>query len=802
MATFSEHLRARSDPELVDLLARRPDLANPSPSTLASLAARATSRVSLERALVGVDASVLQVLESVVALHDVLPAVTAADVARAVGARPDADPTPAPDDDVALTGVDDALAEALGLALLWDTGTDLHPAPGLPEVLGPYPAGLGPVVDRLPDDLGAALAGAPPAARGVLDALAWGPPVGRRPAASAPEAQSAVDWLLGNGLLARADAAHVVLPRQVALVLRDGRTHREPATHCPHPPGTVHPESTVEAESAAAAQELVRLVTALVRLWERTPASVLRSGGLGVRELRRTAAALEVDETLAALVVELAGAAGFVVDDGEDSPAFSPTVDVDDWLEADLPDRWATLAATWFATTRTPWVVGGRDERGELRAALDPELARPWAPRLRGAVLEVLAGRDPGTALSADDVLAVLHWRSPRSVPPPAAVAAILREAGVLGVLGAGALSRAGRALLGPAAPAQPAERPTSGPRTGGAPAAAEDPAGAHVAAARALAAALPTPVDDVLLQGDLTGIVPGRPTPELAALLDEAAQVESRGAAITVRFTPDTVHAALDTGQTADELLARLAAHARGRVPQPLEYLVRDAARRHGRMRVGTAGGYVRSEDPTLLAGLVDDPALADLGLIQLAPTVLAAQAGAAALLDALRARGLAPAAERPDGQVVLARRLVRRVPGRSRRRRGAGGSAGPATAAASAGDADAGRARLRALVPALRRAEAVSRSGVTAVPGGVTPGTEDPVAALATLREAVADGREVWLEVVGPQGTPQRRRVRPVRVDGGRVRAVDSARDAELTVAVHRIASVTPIDPGDPTT
>ena len=44
MATFSEHLRARSDPELVDLLARRPDLANPSPSTLASLAARATSR--------------------------------------------------------------------------------------------------------------------------------------------------------------------------------------------------------------------------------------------------------------------------------------------------------------------------------------------------------------------------------------------------------------------------------------------------------------------------------------------------------------------------------------------------------------------------------------------------------------------------------------------------------------------------------------------------------------------------------------------------------------------------------------
>lgn len=413
-------------------------------------------------------------------------------------------------------------------------------------------------------------------------------------------------------------------------------------------------------------------------------------------------------------------------------------------------------------------MVGGRDERGELRAALDPELARPWAPRLRRAVLEVVAAREPGTALSADDVLAVLRWRSPRSVPPPAAVEAMLREAGHLGVLGAGALSRAGRALLAPEA---------------------GDVAGA-------LAAALPAPVDDVLLQGDLTGIVPGRPTPALAALLDRATRVESRGAALTVRFTAESVEEALDSGQTADELLAELGSHARGRVPQPLEYLVRDTARRHGRLRVGSAGGYVRSEDPTLLAGLADDPSLAELGLVQLAPTVLAAQVGPAALLAALRARGLAPAAERPDGQVVLARPLVRRVVGRARRRRGAGGVVGPAAPVVTS---TASTQRLRSLVPALRRAEAVQRSGDGSGTAAGGTGTGDPVAALATLREAVADGREVWLEVVGPQGTPQRRRVRPVRVDGGRVRAVDSARDAELTVAVHRIVSVTPIDPED---
>ncbi|WP_163276670.1 hypothetical protein, partial [Cellulomonas iranensis] len=66
MATFTGYLRARSDDELVALLVRRPDLATPHPSTLASLAARATSRSSLDRALTWVDALVLQVVEAAV----------------------------------------------------------------------------------------------------------------------------------------------------------------------------------------------------------------------------------------------------------------------------------------------------------------------------------------------------------------------------------------------------------------------------------------------------------------------------------------------------------------------------------------------------------------------------------------------------------------------------------------------------------------------------------------------------------------------------------------------------------------
>ncbi|QHT58092.1 hypothetical protein GXP71_19740 [Cellulomonas sp. H30R-01] len=894
MATFTGYLRACGDDDLVTLLRLRPDLASPSPSTLSSLAARATSRASLERALAAVDAGVLQVVEAVVALGAERP-VTAAAVRAAV----------AGDDAAGGRLVDAAIVDAQARALIHpdlaepgsrprgrsSTRADvpLHAAPGLAELLGPYPAGLAPVEHHRgeqpaegrgtgPDDpaeVRALLQEAPAGARQVVDALLWGPPVGLAPT-NATATAGAVQWLLRRGLLVHGDSRHVVLPRRVALALRGGRTHRAPALAPTVPTDAPHrADALVTAESAAAGEHVVRLVARLAHLWEQAPAPVLRSGGLGVRELRRVATTLEVDEAEAAFVVELAGAAGLVADDGEESPTFLPTLDLDDWAALDVPARWAVLARTWLSTPRTPWLVGSRDERGAVRAALDPELHRTWAPRLRRSVLGVLADAD-GVALTAHQVLDVLRWRAPRSVPPEQAVTAVLVEAGRLGVLGAGALSPAGRALLGSAP---------------------DDPAPAD-----AFAAALPPAVDEVLLQGDLTGIVPGRPSAALQALLDATSHAESRGGALTVRFTPTTVRAALDAGATADQVLADLAAHARGVVPQPLEYLVRDAARRHGRLRAGTASSYVRADDPTLLAGLVDDPRLADLGLVALAPTVLAAQASTRELVETLRERGLAPVTEGPDGEVLHLAPLVRRVgrrgaaaarrrasaavaptgptafreplpderlaalvpelrradaelvsdrvtraardavhPGYDATRAGAsssdraGGDSGPAPGATAgvgavgtsvdeAGASYAGRAaavRARGTVRAeVGDARGAGRSGAGAFPGagdavasegaGGTrgsgraalggEGTADPAAALVLLREAAAERSTVWVELVGPQGVPERRLLRPVHVEGGRLRAVDPAREAELTVAVHRIASVQRAD-DDPT-
>lgn len=804
--TFTEAVRVRDDAELLALLRARPDLATPSPSTLRSLAARASSRTALERALAHADARTLQALEAVVALAGNGP-VSPADVRHAVGADDTAEP--ARDDDGGPddggSAVERSLADALTAALLWDAGEpgrpDLRPAPGLDDVLGPHPAGLGPSrpepqVAVAGDARDAALPDLPRGGREVLDALAWGPPIGLVPAPGTP-ARAAVDALVDARLLLRTDARHVTLPRDVGLALRGGRTHRSPELAPPRPDGLTVPEAVVDAEAASAALELVRRVDLLVAAWDDTAPAVLRSGGLGVRDLRRTAQALGADEADTAFVVEVAAAAGVVADDGEAPPSYRPTTVADRWEVMDDAERWALLAAAWAGSRRTPWLVGSRDEKGNLRAPLSPDLHRGWVPRLRRQVLQVLAAQ-PGTALDVDAVMTVLRWHAPRTVPPEQAVAGLLTEAALLGATGAGALSGPGAAVLALLSDAQP-----TGARHG-----SDDLEGA-------LRAALPPEVDEVLLQGDLTGIVPGRPSQALALLLERSADVESRGAATTVRFSASSVTRALDHGTTADELLDALARRSRVPVPQPLEYLVRDTARRHESLRVGSAGSYVRAADPTVLAGLVADPRLAHLGLVRLAPTVLAAAVPAVELHDALRARGLLSAVEGPDGRVLSTRLRRPPRPDRTPRDPRRGPAAEPE---ATSEDARAHLvARLRAadggdetavdrLAGAHRAAEAAAGAGGPGTPGAANGGrgatsngrtrSAEPGDALATLHDALRDGRVVWIEMVGASGTLERRALKPLRLDGGRLRALDPAREAELTVAVHRIAGVEPVD------
>ncbi|TGB07371.1 helicase-associated domain-containing protein, partial [Streptomyces palmae] len=650
--------------------------------------------------------------------------------------------------------------------------------------------------------MAALLAQAPPEAAAVLDRLVWGPPYGE---VSVDAPSPPVAWLMARGLLLPSGSRHVVLPREVALHLRSGRAHRTPEPLPPLPrPAAEHRPQAVDAAAAGQAFTALATVEELLKRWDAGGPLVLRAGGLSVRDLKRTAAALEVTEPVAAFWIELAYAAGLLASDGEVDERYAPTPEYDEWLRQPAEERWTALAGAWLAATRTPGLVGSRDAKGRTFSALGPDLDRSPAPEVRRRVLELLAALPPGAAPAPDSLLARLRWERPlrgaagtRAVPAGGAPEAPLPADGV------------------------PA-RPTGSDTPGTAAAMPEDlrsrlarwtlaeaellgaTRDAARPAARLLAPLLPEPLDEVLLQADLTAVAPGPLRRPLADALGMLAEVESKGGATVYRFTPESVRRALDAGRTAADLHAFLAEHSRTPVPQPLSYLVDDVARRHGRLRIGAASAYVRCDDDALLAEILADRRSAPLRLRRLAPTVLASQAAPDALLEGLRAMGYAPAAESAEGDVLVTRPDAHRTPPRTAPVPVPEGPPRPddtllgaAVRAIRAGDLAATAphkpvaAAAAGTEPARAGAgEGPARTRAATVPtsAGGMPRTS-AADTLATMQAATLTGGVVWIGYVNAEGAASQRVIAPIRVEGGFVTAYDHTADAVRTYPLHRI-------------
>jgi hypothetical protein len=158
----------------------------------------------------------------------------------------------------------------------------------------------------------------------------------------------------------------------------------------------------------------------------------------------------------------------------------------------------------------------------------------------------------------------------------------------------------------------------------------------------------------------DLTAIVTGPPSTELTALLDRAADRESQGSASTWRFSPASVRRAFDNGDTAETLTEELAAVAHSDLPQPLVYLIKDVARRHGEVEILDVHSVVVGESPSLLAEIAAHRKLAKFALRVVAPTVVTSSADAVTTLAALRDAGYAPLHRSGDGTIAVRARKV----------------------------------------------------------------------------------------------------------------------------------------------
>jgi hypothetical protein len=637
--------------------------------------------------------------------------------------------------------------------------------------------------------LSALLAGAPDGVRGVLDRLVWGPPYGEVRDATAPVraagATTPVQWLLARGLLLPAGQHNVVLPREAALALRGGRAHRKPEPVPPPLEGVARTERTVDMTAAGQAFTAIRIVTELLTEWHTGGPPVLRAGGLSVRDLKRTASALDLSEPQTAFWLELAYAAGLIAADGEVDEVYAPTPAADEWRQLPAPRQWTVLATAWLATTRTPGLVGSRDAKGRALSALGPDLDRSLAPRVRRSALRVLAELPRGCAADPDALLARLRWLRPLRAGAETLRTDLLRwtlaDAEVLGLTGRGALAAHARPLLEPPQPSGDAA--ANGAGAGKVSGSEKTPAGQTPAglAAAALAPLLPEPLDHVLLQADLTAVAPGPLEAPLAETLGVLADVESKGGATVYRFTPDSVRRALDAGRSAAELQAFLAAHSRTPVPQPLSYLIDDVARRHGTLRVGAAAAYLRCDDDALLTELLADRRAKGLGLRRLAPTVVAAQTDPATLLERLRAMGYAPAAESADGDVLITRADARRTPPRT--------PPVPVTDGPPVPDAALLAVAVKAIRAGDRAATAVRRTPAPAAGG---PPRTPAADTLATVQAAALAGESLWIGYVNADGAASQRVIAPVRVEGGYVTAYDHTADEVRTFALHRITGV----------
>jgi len=297
-------------------------------------------------------------------------------------------------------------------------------------------------------------------------------------------------------------------------------------------------------------------VAELIAELRQESARELARGGIALPDNKRLAAAMGVELDAVAELVEIAERAGLIArENGR-------------WSTADADGRWAVAASG------ARWGL----------------LAEAWAKRLPDDIREILVSR-PGAAWGGqlDDYV---NWLFPAGgVWMLGRLAAYTRSAESLGITTEHVASAPGRALL----------------------------ADGVDAAVTTMTALFPTEVESVYLQHDLSIVSPGPLAPAIDARLRRIADVEGRALASRYRISTPSVYRALATGETEESIRQFLGEIAITGIPQPLDYLLSEAASRYGLVRVGSTPdgrSYVRSSDAGLLRTLHVDQALNSLGL------------------------------------------------------------------------------------------------------------------------------------------------------------------------------------------
>ncbi|AYG02788.1 helicase-associated domain-containing protein [Gryllotalpicola protaetiae] len=452
-----------------------------------------------------------------------------------------------------------------------------------------------------------------------------------------------------------------------------------------------------------ASERAFQSVTAFAEMFgelEREPARELQKGGLSLPDGRRLAAAMAVDADAVPVAVWLSELAGLVARDGS---LWLTTDAAEEWLTGTTAERWQALAATWLEAVPP-----------SIRHLLGGRTHQPWGRALH----ETLA------------------WFYPASGEPLLrAVERFEASAELLGITAGELPSAAGAALL------------DAGP----------------AAAATAMSRLLPAEVDKVYLQHDLTIVSPGPLVPSLDAHLRRVADVESRALASSYRVTAASLERAIGAGETAESIRSFLTSVSLTGIPQPLDYLIDEAVKRYGLIRVrenasdARMRASVRSVDADLIGAIAVDQAFASLGFARIAETELVTRFPRDVVYWALADARYPVAAEDGNGRIVGVKKRH-----------------APATDAIPVVD------RAATLVAHLREAAA-------------TEAAQSPEAWLSRQLETAVKARVPLIVTVGmPDGSELDFMLEPTGVGGGRLRGRDRKADIERTLPLKSIKGV----------
>ncbi len=738
--SLADDIRVRSDQALETLLSARPDLVHPVPTDITQLAVRATTAPSVGAALDSLNKIQLSICEVFAALPE---PVTREQIHEGVQSA---------------TGynkviVDETIDALYDLGLLWGADDDLHLVRVARESFGAFPCGLATEYRGFksqvrtyfdePESLRELIANAPEDCVAVINQLLWKTPVGSMRNAqrklTIENAKSPLEWLLVRELLVATSADTVVVPREVALILRNDALLSELNVQAPLPDDHDVDSRRLDETGAHAALDFIRLVETLLESWSIEPPSQLKGGGLAIRDLAGAVELLRVSEHLTALVVEVSVASGLL--SADDAGTWLPTTAYDRWLSSDDATRWSLLATTWRDMSRAPHVVGG--DGNERVNALTTAVERGYINGLRRQILEIFAELPETSAATTGSIINYLDWHKPRrsSLVRKTAVQAIVDEAAAIGVTALGALTSFGRKVVE-----------------------LDDPA-------TALNAHIPAPIDHIIIQADLTALAPGRLPASQSRTMAVLSDVESTGVATTYRFTENSIRRALDLGQSAHDITSFLSGLSKTPVPQPLTYLIDDVARKHGALRVGVASIYLRCDDEQLIASVQADRRLASLKFRLLAPGIVVSSSPADIVLEKLRASGYAPVAESAEGTVLIHRPDTRRSTAR------------PVSAPVSTSTASP--RLIAAAVKALRAGERASDAQPTSAKASRTSTSNT----IATLNEALNTNREVWIGYADKSGITSERIIEPLGIQGGFLTAFDVRTNEVKTFTIARI-------------